>query len=151
MAVDGESLIQSQCDKEDALKDVDESSDEYIEQLLRQAEENLAAKDSTGERMMFRIRYTSVSKTNSDDSPHVDPPSKLSLDPKNKANKLLTDQLEDSIVLSATDGTIKQLLPPLSRQQKEKVCSIPTITFYDVTFCMLQSKFPDCRLGVLLH
>lgn len=80
-----------------------------------------------GNEQYFKSGDQIVLKTNSNDSPDINPPSKLSLDPQNKANTLLTDHLEDSVVLSAADGTIKRLLPPLSRQQKEKVCSNPTV------------------------
>jgi hypothetical protein len=87
---------------------VRDSEDDLIEKLLRQAEKNLSTLDSKD---------------------HIPPRIKLDPGPLPKPyfestkyrNKLLTEQLEDSIVVSANNGTIKRLEPSKSRLQTQKV------------------------------
>jgi len=94
----------------------EDDSDGLIEQLLRQAEESLSSQISNEQQLIPRVSL------NPGNLP------KPYFEITKKGNKLLTDQLEDSLVVSATDTTIKRLAPPISKSQKEKVMSHPYIT-----------------------
>lgn len=72
-------------------------------------------------------------------------------------NKLLTDNLEDSIIITSHNGTVKRLSPPPSKLQKEKV-SIHLLRFNvlwfndDITIHLSYAKFPELAvLAFLLY
>lgn len=116
----------------------EDDSDELIEKLLRQAEESLSSQISNDQQLTPRVTLN---------------PGKLPrpyFEITKKGNKLLTEQLEDSLVVSATDTTIKRLSPPISKAQKEKVIPIPISLVDDDTLSIYRSNSPDCRFDILL-
>ena len=140
-----------------AVEDVHnvDSSDELVEQLLLQAEKNLASHDSSKEeKVKSRIRYVPLS-FRSNDSLDPGPLPKPYLEITKKGNnKLLTDQLEDSIIITSHNGTVKRLAPPLAKKEKEKVCPLPSYTSFSMMlhiFAFLRSNVQDYRFGILLH
>jgi hypothetical protein len=116
----------------------DEDEDDLIEKLLRQAEKNLSPHDS---------------KDNI--PPHIKlgpgPLPKPYFESTKCRNKLLTEQLEDSIVVTANNGTIKRLEPSKSRLQIEKVIPLFPQDSMMLSFIFYRSNFTDCRFGVYLH
>lgn len=114
-----------------------DSSDEFIETLLRRAEENLASTESSEqEPIKSRIRFDPLSIfAYSSLNPGPLPKPYLEMT-KNGNNKLLTDQLEDSVIITSHNGTVQRLSAPLSKKQKEKVSPLPSFppVFDDVIF-----------------
>ena len=140
-----------------AVEDIEniDSSDELVEQLLRRAEENLASKDSPDEETVKpRIMYDPFpfcSHNSLDPGPLPKPYLEIT---KKGINKLLTDQLEDSVIITSHNGTVKRLSPPLSKKEKEKVCPRPSYAPFSndvILFAFLRSNVQDCRFGILLH
>ena len=96
----------------------EEDADEFIERLLRQAEENLSSK--TNEK---QLTFPNV-KLNPGSLP------KPYFEITKKGNKLLTEHLEDSVIVTANNTIIKRLDPPISKSQKDKVSPL----FFDFPF-----------------
>ena len=89
----------------------EDDSDELIEKLLRQAEENLSSQ-TNGDQRLVEPRAT----RNLD---HLVPKSSFTI--TRKENRLLTDQLDDSLVVTAADRTVKPFAPPMSKKEKVQV------------------------------
>jgi hypothetical protein len=108
--------------KETTSHGLDDASDELLEQLLRQAEENLG-----GNIIQTNERYeTAPSRT--DFSPDH---RSLLLAPSIQPNKVSKKVTSLNIVESAEDdAAVTALMPPLSKGQKEKVCApFPKLAF----------------------
>ena len=100
--------------------DIDE--DELVEKLLREAEENLSHRESS-EQTTSRPRYSPLSCPVLKLRLHPGPLPKLYFESTKRGNQLLTDHIEDSVVISAQDLNVKRLVPPKSRIQHKKVVS----------------------------
>jgi hypothetical protein len=87
----------------------EEDSNELIEQLLRQAETNLSSQPAETQLAGQRIKL----------SPGII--EKPYFEITKKGNKLLTDNLDDSLIVTAGGATIKRLDPPISKSQNKKV------------------------------
>jgi hypothetical protein len=99
----------------------DDDSDALFEQLLQKAERNLAEKRSIQQSQSYHLSSPSFAHFLSRSSPLK----KLLIHDAIAKNKVLTNDLEQSIITTSDNQHIKPLTAPLSKSQKEKVTPPP--------------------------